>query len=43
MTLKKALGGKPLRVPVALCSGQQIPDTILSRFSAVTGETPSFA
>ncbi|CAM4324156.1 hypothetical protein VINE108521_16790 [Vibrio neonatus] len=26
-----------------ICSGQQIPDTILSRFSAVTGETPSFA
>ncbi|WP_418642106.1 hypothetical protein ACNUDM_05055 [Vibrio chaetopteri] len=26
-----------------VCSGQQIPDTNLSRFSAVTGDSPSFA
>ncbi|MEZ8689650.1 GNAT family N-acetyltransferase [Vibrio splendidus] len=26
-----------------ICSGQQIPDTDLSRFSAFTGDSPSFA
>ncbi|NRF12896.1 cysteine peptidase family C39 domain-containing protein [Vibrio coralliilyticus] len=32
-----------LDVLVVVCSGQQIPDTNLSRFSAVTGDSPSFA
>lgn len=26
-----------------VCSGQQIPDTDLSRFSALTGDSPSLA
>ena len=28
---------------VRCCSGQQIPDTSLSRFSELTGDSPSFA